>query len=143
MQVIISHRGNLNGPNPVEENNPTKVMGVIAQGFDVEVDLWYLPEGIFLGHDAPKYKVDYWFLINKHLWIHCKNVKAIACLSEDERLNLFYHTEGATYTSKGYLITEPGKSVGYKSIACMPELVKDWDIREAYGVCTDYPLKYR
>jgi hypothetical protein len=141
--LLISHRGNLNGPTPDEENNPTKVMDVIYAGYDCEVDLWWKSEGLFLGHDEPKYKIDYCFLINRHLWIHCKNIEAIVYLSQDLRLNLFYHNEGVVYTSKGYLITEPGKLVSHKSIACMPELVKDWDIREAYGVCTDYPLSHK
>lgn len=143
MQVIISHRGNLEGPNPVEENNPTKIMNVIYAGYDCEVDLWWYPDGLFLGHDEPKYEIDYHFLVNKHLWIHCKNIEAIVYLSQDTRLHLFYHKEGVTYTSKGYLITEHGKLVNNKSIACMPELINDWDITSAYGICTDYPEKYR
>jgi len=141
--LIISHRGNLNGPNPALENNPHQVMRAIYEGYDVEVDLWWESDGLYLGHDEPKYKIDYWFLVNKHLWIHCKNVEAVTCLSVDEQLHLFYHEGAVAYTSKGFLITEPGMLISYKSVACMPELKEGWDISYAYGVCTDYPLKYK
>lgn len=133
----ISHRGNLIGPS-IEENNPHKVMEVIYAGYDCEVDLWHLPEGLFLGHDKPFYKIDYWFLVNKNLWIHCKNYEAIVYLSKVKELNLFYHTEGIALTTKGFLITAPGLLTGEKSVAMMPELAKDWDFRNAYGICTDY-----
>lgn len=32
----------------------------------------------------------------------------------------------------------PGLLIGYNSIAVMPELVKNWDISNAKGVCSDY-----
>lgn len=141
--LIISHRGNMDGPCLVEENNPHRVMDVIYNGFDVEVDVWATKEGLFLGHDEPKFRVDYHFFVNPRLWIHCKNMQALLELFPNEKLNVFYHKEDIAITSQGFLITAPGCPVGYKSIAAMPELAKDWDIRDAYGVCTDYPLKYR
>lgn len=140
--LIISHRGNLDGPNPVTENNPHQVMKAIYQGFDVEVDLWWKDNGLFLGHDEPKYKIDYWFLVNKHLWIHCKNIEAVTYLSSDDYLHLFYHEGKVAYTSKAFLITAPGEMTGFKSVACLPESVPDWNIKDAYAICTDYPLRY-
>jgi hypothetical protein len=134
----ISHRGNINGSNPIHENNPHHVMNVIYSGYDVEIDIWSMFDGIFLGHDAPKYKVDYHFLVNKHLWIHCKNHEAIVYLYQDKKLNVFYHKEDITITSQGYLWTAPGLLLSKQSIAVMPELAKDWDFKSAYGVCTDY-----
>lgn len=140
--LIVSHRGNLEGANPIEENNPYYIMRAVCYGYDVEVDLWYRRNELFLGHDKPKYKIDYWFIMDKHFWIHCKNTEALVYLSCNDKLHLFYHNEGVTYTSKGYLMTAPGEFVSYKSVACMPELTEDWDIKNAYAVCTDYPLRY-
>lgn len=113
-------------------------MDMIYSGYDCEVDLWSIPDGLYLGHDKPVYKIDYWFLVNKHLWIHCKNFEAFVHLSKDDKLNLFYHTDGIALTTKGYLITTPGLLIGNKSIAMMPELVPGWDYRNAYGYCSDY-----
>jgi len=133
----ISHRGNTNGPS-IDENKPHKVMEVIYSGYDCEVDLWFTREGLFLGHDKPTYKIDYHFLVNKHLWVHCKNYDAFVNLSNDPHIHLFWHTDGIALTTKGYLWTAPGLIVGDKSIAVMPELNKGWNYPKAFDVCTDY-----
>ena len=74
--IYISHRGNLHGPKPELENNPTYVEDAIALGFDVEVDLWVNEDGAFLGHDGPQYLVPREWLIDRtdQIWIHCKNI---------------------------------------------------------------------
>jgi hypothetical protein len=143
MQKIIAHRGLLNGPDRMLENNPHHVMDTIYKGFDAEIDVWHKPDGMFLGHDEPYYKIDYHFLINKHLWIHCKNYEALVYLFGNSQFNLFFHKEDIAVTTKGFLWTAPGLLLSPMSIAVMPELVKDWDIKMAYGICTDYPLEYK
>ena len=54
--ILISHRGNLNGPFQ-DENNPTKIEDVILKGFDVEIDLRILNSEFYLGHDTEDFKV--------------------------------------------------------------------------------------
>jgi hypothetical protein len=117
-------------------------MNMIYDGFDVEVDVWATENGYFLGHDVPKYKVDYHFFINSHLWLHCKNEMAMVELSVNPKLNVFTNASGITLTSKGYLWTYPDLLLDRKSIAVLPEQFPDWDISKAFGVCTDYPIKY-
>ena len=134
----VSHRGNINGPSEQGENNPHRVMDVIYAGYDCEIDLWYKSGGLYLGHDEPFYKIDYCFLVNKNLWIHCKNIEALVYLSVNDKLHLFYHTDGIALTTKGFLWTAPGLLIGSKSIAAMPELIENWNIKNAYGICTDY-----
>jgi len=142
---IISHRGNVNGSSKLMENQPHNIMNTLCMGFDVEVDVWHMPDNIYLGHDKPQYKIEFSFLVNKHLWIHCKNIEAMVYLHlyGDENMNLFYHEEDIALTTRGYLWTAPGLLLSKKSIAVMPELAKGWDIKEAFGVCTDYPMKYK
>ena len=140
--LIISHRGNIGGANPNIENHPHHVMERIYEGYDVEVDVWLLPEGYFLGHDTPKYKVDYHFFVNKHLWVHCKNMEALTSLAHDDKINVFMHDKGIAITSKGYLFTAPGCPVMHLSVAVMPELHDGWDMSGAYAVCTDYPERH-
>ena len=36
---LIAHRGNLNGPNPLTENDPTRITYCIEEGYDVEIDV--------------------------------------------------------------------------------------------------------
>ena len=56
--LLISHRGNLFGPDDLLENNPTKVAELVNRGFHVEVDVWskdgklYLQSGAGIVHDS-------------------------------------------------------------------------------------------
>ena len=48
---IISHRGNLNGPESETENSPKKIEEALKLGYECEIDVWY-QSGIFtLCHD--------------------------------------------------------------------------------------------
>jgi hypothetical protein len=49
---LISHRGNLIGPN-VLENSPKFLIQAIEKGFDVEVDIRLIDKKWYLGHDNP------------------------------------------------------------------------------------------
>ena len=40
--ILIAHRGNINGPNPIEENKPEYLLSTIEKGYHVELDLWYI-----------------------------------------------------------------------------------------------------
>ena len=59
---LISHRGNLVGPMPNLENNPSYISDAINTGFDVEIDLWFNSNGLYLGHDLPTYQISNDFL---------------------------------------------------------------------------------
>ena len=83
---LIAHRGNLNGPNLGSENHPYHIEDCIDKGYDVEIDVWYLPqsEKFYLGHDRPDHEIS-WFWLAKHnasLWIHCKNLDALERFKE-------------------------------------------------------------
>jgi glycerophosphoryl diester phosphodiesterase len=39
---LIAHRGNTEGPNPLEENKPEYIEEAIENGFDVEIDIWFV-----------------------------------------------------------------------------------------------------
>ena len=63
---IISHRGNLKGPEPETENSPKKIEEALKLGYDCEVDVWH-QSGVFtLCHDFKNnkhYNVNVQFLI--------------------------------------------------------------------------------
>ena len=150
-KIILSHRGNLDGPNPKKENSPEYVRAALDAGFDVEIDLWFKDTGWYLGHDGPTYKVDPVFLWNPNLWVHCKNLKTLGEASMLNSLsprlyksNLFFHnTDDGVLTSNGLIWTYPGKYLTWASIAVCPERVEGWDLSVAAGICTDYPKKYK
>ena len=48
---LISHRGNINGIEKNNENNPDYINQAISSGYDVEVDVRYESGQFFLGHD--------------------------------------------------------------------------------------------
>ena len=54
--ILIAHRGNMNGPNEYE-NGQKYCEEAIAQGFNIELDVWYT-DSWWTGHDRPQYRVD-------------------------------------------------------------------------------------
>jgi len=141
---IISHRGNINGENPSMENKPEYILKALEEGFDVEIDVWKIGLNLLLGHDNPSNTIDFNFLSTPGLWIHCKNIECIEYLININRLNIFWHQkDDIAMTSNKFLWTYPGKKLTSKSIAVLPEKTFDWNIENAYGVCTNYPLKYK
>lgn len=146
--ILISHRGNLNGKNKEKENSPDYITEALTLGFDVEVDIWFMDNSLWLGHDSPEYKINLnWINERKEkLWIHCKNLQAIEFVNwfkGDINLNYFWHeTDTVTLTSKGYIWAYPGYQPIRDSIAVLPELNKE-EILECAGICSDYITEYR
>lgn len=151
---LISHRGNTNGPNFLEENKPEYIEIAISKGFDVEIDIHYdvVQNNIYLGHDKPQYIID-WDWLKKYkdnLWIHCKNIEVLFKFSQTTcEFNYFWHqNDDYTLTSKNYIWTYPGKVHTSNSIIVMPELYLNLDLNSlnkynVYGICTDYPHKLK
>jgi hypothetical protein len=139
---IIAHRGNTLGPDTENENNPDHITKALLLGFDVEIDLWVVDDALFLGHDLPQYAIDEEFLHTPGLWIHCKNVHAMAyCKSKNIRNNFFWHQEDdMVLTSTGVVWTYPGKPLTSFSVAVMPESRPFRDLHTAYGICTDFAV---
>jgi hypothetical protein len=48
--ILVSHRGNISGPNKERENSPQYIQEALDLKYDVEVDVWVNDE-IWLGHD--------------------------------------------------------------------------------------------
>ena len=60
---FISHRGNVNGPNPELENKPEQILKCLDEGLDVEVDVWVFGNKLYLGHDEPLTEITLSFLL--------------------------------------------------------------------------------
>lgn len=149
--LIISHRANLDGPDPLRENNPLYINEVQDMGFDVEIDVW--GDRLMLGHDEPTYHYPIAKFNLRHIWAHAKDLRAASQLILSPYINSFSHDiENAVYTSHGWLWVHPkailemprGNKL-YKTIAVLPELynVDAVVLKNFSGICTDFPLKYR
>ncbi len=150
---LIAHRGNLNGPNPTQENSPQYLESAIGSGYQVEVDFWYLEatNTLFLGHDRPEYEIENSWLngFSEHIWVHCKNYSALFYLSKFDKFNYFWHqNDDFTITSKGFFWVYPGKQLNLNSVMVLPEKVnkleKDlFKNLNLHGVCSDYVAEIR
>lgn len=143
--IKIAHRGNVNGPSD-RENEPEYLKDALAQGYELEVDVWFVAGTLWLGHDTPQYSVDYSFLasISDKSWFHCKNLEALAYFSHALRhLRYFWHEEDKyTLTSTNRIWVYPGEEVPKGAVVVDLDLSNVKSYKDsAYAVCTDYPGK--
>lgn len=142
--IIIAHRGLINGPNDTLENNPDTIDLAIKSGYEIELDIRYMNNIFYLGHDTPQYEISQdWLQERKEkLWIHCKNVDALLKLKQTD-LHYFWHeNDTLTLTSLGYIWVYPGKQPIRNSVAVLPEIYND-NVSVCFAVCTDYPERYK
>jgi len=143
---FISHRGNLQGPNPERENEPAYIEEAIKAGFDVEIDVWMVGEELFLGHDEPTYKISPDFLLNNQekLWCHAKNADALFYLIKNrDYFHSFSHDQDPyILTSRGIIWAYVGKPIDKNTICVLPEQTEEGtyskdDLLNCYGICSD------
>jgi hypothetical protein len=145
--ILISHRGNISGPNPERENSPDYILEALNSEFDVEIDLWSYDTKLFLGHDNAKYEINKDFIENNKdkLWIHCKNLEALyVCQFILNDVHYFWHqNDDYTLTSKNIFWTFPGKDLTPNSILVNFEKINYISTgSKIYGVCSDYLLDF-
>lgn len=144
---LISHRGNLEGPNPERENHPDYIYEAIQAGYDVEIDVWWIDGKFKLGHDEPQYDFPFDLFNNYYtkLWIHCKNMDALSQLngldSNGMKLNYFSHENDlGVLTSKGYIWST---NVYDRGILVMPEVFNKEPGENTLGICSDYITNFK
>ena len=143
--ILISHRGNLNGPQPENENRPDYIEKALLN-YNVEIDIFFYKNELWLGHDNPQYKIkNLNWLENNKLWCHAKNLEALDKMLKYPKIHCFWHqNDDYTITSKGYIWAYPGKKLNKNAIYVLPEWCKKFDTTLKYcGVCSDYMEKYR
>lgn len=138
---IISHRGNLSGPDSQTENSPKQIDKVISLGIEVEIDVWLNNNKLFLGHDEPIHEIDHKWLDERssNLWIHLKNLNAAEYMV-GHNLNYFWHeNDKMTLTSQGVPWCYPGIYLKNGITVCLD---KQKIFKPVYGICTDYVEDY-
>ena len=144
--ILISHRGNISGPNPEQENHPEYIVETLKQGYDVEIDVWFKDNKFMLGHDEPQYEFPFELIDQAYpkLWIHCKNIDALSKLNEldpnGSKVNYFWHENDlGVLTSKSYIWST---NLINNGILVMPELFDKQPIETTIGICSDYIKNY-
>jgi hypothetical protein len=138
---IISHRGNLYGPDHITENTPDSILEAIKLGFDVEVDVWLYNNKFFLGHDEPQYETDILFLKNKNIWCHTKNKEAFEELCNSDCHYFWHDSDKFTITSKGIHWCYPN-NYSKHGITVLKDRYTDINNIKCLGICTDFPIHY-
>lgn len=145
LQRFICHRGNLEFKELANENDPVLLDKRIADGYDVELDVWYKNNQLFLGHDAPEHLITFeWLMESSKKYIHTKNAETLEylllrCGQEGYNPNIFYHTgEHYSLTTRNHIIVLPGQEILVGSVNMMPEMSPvPKDSSQAYAVCSD------
>ena len=143
--LLISHRGNLFGPDDLLENNPTKVAELVNRGFHVEVDVWSKDGKLYLGHDSPSVFVTTDFILHPNIWCHAKNLEALEYLLTIGAHCFWHQTDNYTLTSENIIWTYPGYTGTSKSIIVC-KTIKETEKalqQDVYGVCSDYVGYYK
>lgn len=143
---IISHRGNINGVVSEKENRPSYIDCALGLGYDVEVDIRYIDNKFWLGHDEPQYQLnEKWMLLRKDkLWFHCKNLDSSIKIQElSSDLKFFCHKQD------DYVLTSVGKfwvhdltnKIDQNCIIPLLSLteIHNYDYsKKPFAICTDY-----
>jgi hypothetical protein len=138
--ILISHRGNVYGPEPDNENHPDYIMAAYRAGLDVEIDVWCFKEKFFLGHNEPQYLVDWRFVKNPAFWCHAKNLEALAELLKCGAHCFWHQEDDYTLTSAGLIWTYPEKVTCRQSvIVCKTEKeTVRMSSKNILGICSDF-----
>ena len=153
LMAIISHRGNLEGPNSCSENSPHAIDLALNLGFDCEVDVWIQQGRILLGHDFPEHltTLDYLVKRKENLWLHCKNTEALEFFTiMDPTVHFFWHQkDDYTITNRGIIWIYPGRPPIKKGVGVLPEvwesgddIVENISLKDLSAICTDFPIRY-
>ena len=148
--ILISHRGNISGPNPEQENHPDYIWAAIQAGYDVEIDVWFTEGKFMLGHDKPQYEFPFGLIQNYHskIWFHCKDINSALTLAKlDEDFKYFCHSsEPYVCTSHKYLwIHDLTTNINDKCIIPLlsKEDIKNYTNSEPYAICTDFVNEHK
>ena len=147
---LLAHRGNTSGVNASYENNPEYLKHAISLGWDIEIDARLIDNKMWLGHDEPKYALNYedfmFFLVHREVWWHAKDYVTLSNLmNRGPWMKVFAH-EADTYglVNGGYIWTADTtiqlEENNHTIFVVLPDISGCMEIaKEAklYGLCSD------
>ena len=145
--LYISNRGNLAGPDLVNENSLVYVNATLERGYHVVVDTWLVKnqDNSFqpaLGELQPQYPVDIEFLRNPKIIARVKDITTFQILT-DSKVHCVLSNPGNTLSSEGLIWTPQGSRIATRSsIINMPEWftnnMKDLASINCAGICSNF-----
>ena len=150
--ILIAHRGNIIGPDLSRENHPDYIKQALDLGYHVEIDVWKIGEKFVLGHDEPRYEIEWDFFYEEQysMWWHAKNLDALSAMLNwgvyQGIVNCFWHeNDKFTVTSKGFIWTYPKmKTCEHSIIVCEDEAqTMHMSTQNIFGICSDYVGKIK
>lgn len=140
----IAHRGNFQGQNRELENSFSYLEAALDSEYHIEVDIRYLDNNWWLGHDEPDYKVTEQQLDRlpwTRTWYHAKNFGALELLAQ-RGLNVFAHdNDKFALTSRGFYWTALREYENKNMVVMVsnptPKILQELKTRNVYGICCD------
>ena len=141
--ILISHRGNIDGPNSEKEKTIAYIETALKEGYHCEIDICkYDGKQFYLGHDDPQEAVSVSWLRDNLLWCHAKSYHALEAMTTLGIHCFFHKSDRYTMTSRGWIWAYPGELGGKYTIAVHPEKLHPADVNKFAGVCSDYIGKF-
>jgi hypothetical protein len=149
---FIAHRGNCRGTATKDlENSPVHIGAALAEGFDVEVDVWLCgddQERWMLGHDDPQHETTLEFLLQPGVWCHAKHGQALSALLAAGAERVFAHERDPVVAvgRTGIAWAYPGQPIDKHTVCVMPEqcaVYREPQLHTCFGICSDYVAFYR
>lgn len=147
--IKYSHRGNINGKILEKENSIEYIKKSIELGYNCEVDVRYINNTLFLGHDFSQYIIDINELlkIKDKILIHCKSSETLNYFIKNyPEFEIFYHDiENCVLTSKNHIVCGPNTKENFteNTIIALPEdFINIPDYKNIYGIISDYVSVY-
>ena len=143
--ILYSHRGNIIGKEVGLENQPDYINFALKCGFNVEIDVHYIDDKFYLGHDEPLYEVDESYLENSKLICHAKTPESFMMMLKNDNIHTFWNDlDLYAITSKKMFWTLDDKVrmvSNPKLILCDVALrgfLSKVHFDRFYGICSDY-----
>lgn len=136
--IIISHRGNTNGPNPKTENNPDIIEYLLDQRIPCEIDVWLHKNKFYLGHDKGVYPIKEDWLQNHYLFCHAKNIEALYRMMMNYKIHCFWHDKDDHVLTNQYFIWQAHpNNLTDRTIVVDKSSTPNYNLK-CYGICVDY-----
>jgi hypothetical protein len=142
---LISHRGNYNGVFSDRENKPSYIDTVISMNYDVEVDVRYINNKFYLGHDNPDTEISVRWILNRvdKIWFHCKDLYSAQQFKKmDCGIKYFCHS------SDDFVLTSTNHTwvhnleLELDDTCIIPLLdiksIENYNNQLVYAICTDF-----
>jgi 3-deoxy-D-manno-octulosonate 8-phosphate phosphatase (KDO 8-P phosphatase) len=129
------------------ENSPGYILNA-AKNFSVEIDVWYIDNKYFLGHDKPQYEVDKFFLFKERFLIHAKSMETFFELSKYSQIETFFQSQDdISMTTKNRIVIHGRNETiidDHRSNIWvdLDGMTRIHELGVKNNLLTDYPLNY-